>query len=69
MLNTEYDQLEESNREIREQIMKIENRGKMNLQEKQNLEMSLRDEVQMLKEEISRNMNAADNTKKMFKKV
>jgi len=31
MLNTEYDQLEESNREIREQIMKIENRGKMNL--------------------------------------
>jgi hypothetical protein len=34
MLNTEYDQLEESNREIREQIMKIENRGKMNLQEK-----------------------------------
>ena len=69
MLNTEYDQLEESNREIREQIMKIENRGKMNLQEKQNLEMSLRDEVQMLKEEISRNMNEADNTKKMFKKV
>jgi hypothetical protein len=31
--------------------------------------MSLRDEVQMLKEEISRNMNEADNTKKMFKKV
>ena len=31
--------------------------------------MSLRDEVQMLNEEISRNMNEADNTKKMFKKV
>jgi flagellin-like hook-associated protein FlgL len=31
--------------------------------------MSLRDEVQMLKEEISRNINEADNTKKMFKKV
>lgn len=29
MLNTEYDQLEESNKEIKEQIAKIDERGKL----------------------------------------
>ena len=31
MLNTEYDQLEESNKEIKEQIAKIDERGKMTM--------------------------------------
>jgi hypothetical protein len=31
MLNTEYDQLEESNKEIKEQIAKIDERGKLSM--------------------------------------
>ena len=41
MLNTEFDQLEESNKDIREQIAKIVERGQMSNQEKVNLEKSL----------------------------
>jgi hypothetical protein len=48
MLNTEYDQLEESNKEIKEQIAKIDERGKLTMQEKIDLEKSLKDECQML---------------------
>ena len=54
MLNTEYDQLEDSNKEIKEQIHKIMERGQLSQQEKVNLENSLNDECQMLKEEIER---------------
>lgn len=48
MLNTEFDQLEESNKDIREQIAKIVERGQMSNQEKINLEKSLQIEVSML---------------------
>ena len=49
MLNTEYDQLEESNKEIKDQISKIDERGQLTMQEKINLEKSLQDECEMLK--------------------
>jgi len=48
MLNTEFDQLEDSNKEIKEQIYKIEERGQLSQQEKLNLERSLNDECDML---------------------
>ena len=54
MLNTEYDQLEDSNKEIKEQIHKIMERGQLSQQEKVNLENSLNDECEMLKTEIER---------------
>ena len=54
MLNTEFDQLEESNKEIKEQIQKIVERGKLSNIEKENLERSLKDECEMLNEEINR---------------
>lgn len=66
MLNTEFDQLEESNKEINEQIGKIVERGKLSNIEKENLERSLKDECEMLAEEIERNIQEAKNTKKMF---
>ena len=69
MLNTEYDQLEESNKEIKEQIAKIDERGKLTMQEKINLEKSLRDEVMMLNEQINEALNDAEQTKKMFRKI
>lgn len=53
MLNTEYDQLEESNKEIKEQIAKIDERGKLTMQEKINLEESLHVECVMLQNKIS----------------
>lgn len=56
MLNTEFDQLEESNKEINEQIKKIEDRGKLSKIEKENLEKSLKDECEMIQEEIDRNL-------------
>ena len=52
MLGTETVQLEESNEEIKEQIKKIVERGKLSEQERINLERSLRDEVDMLHQEI-----------------
>jgi hypothetical protein len=41
MLNTETDALEESNKEIKEQILRIKERGDMNEMEKRNLKESL----------------------------
>jgi hypothetical protein len=69
MLNTEFDQLEESNKDIREQISKIVERGQMSNQEKINLEKSLIDECTMLEDDIRNNMNDADTTKKQLKKI
>ena len=54
MLNTEFDQLEESNKEIKEQIQKIVERGKLSNIERENLEKSLRDECEMLEQEIEK---------------
>lgn len=48
MLNTEFDQLEESNKDIKDQIQKIVERGQLSNMEKINLEKSLRDECEML---------------------
>lgn len=45
MLNTETDALEESNKEIKDQISKIKERGDMNEQEKRNLKHSLEQEI------------------------
>jgi regulator of replication initiation timing len=69
MLNTEFDQLEESNKEIKEQIQKIVERGQLSNIEKENLEKSLKDECEMLQEEIERNIQEAENTKRMFGKI
>ena len=54
MLNTEYDQLEESNIEIKDQIQKIVERGKLTKIEKENLEKSLQDECVLLQQEIEK---------------
>lgn len=69
MLNTETDLLEESNKEIKEQIQKIVNRGQLSEQEKVNLEKSLMEECDMLTAEIEKNLNEADLSKKMFRKI
>ena len=53
MLNTEYDQLEESNKEIDLQIQRIIDRGQLSMQEKVNLEKSLQDECVMIDQEIA----------------
>jgi len=54
MLNTEFDQLEDSNKEIAEQIKKIRERGDLSQQEKLNLEKSLQHECEMLASEITK---------------
>jgi vacuolar-type H+-ATPase subunit I/STV1 len=54
MLNTETDQLEESNQGINDQINKILSRCQLGDAEKQNLKDSLQDEIKMLQEEISK---------------
>ena len=54
MLNTEFDQLEDSNKEIKEQIHRIQERGNLNMQEKINLEHALNEECELLKTEIER---------------
>ena len=69
MLNTEFDQLEDSNKEIKEQIYKIEERGQLSQQEKQNLEKSLNEECEMLNEEILRNYNGAREIKLRFQRI
>lgn len=48
MLNTETDLLEESNKEIKDQIQKIVNRGEMSDIERANLQSSLEEECNML---------------------
>lgn len=54
MLNTETDTLEESNREIKDQINLILDRGRMSEQERDNLQQSLEAECQHLEQEIQR---------------
>lgn len=69
MLNTETDVLEESNKDIKEQIQRIVERGMMSEKEKVNLQRSLESECSHLEQEIDRNLQEADSTKKMFCKV
>lgn len=54
MLNTETDVLEESNKEIRDQIERIMEREQMSDLEKENLLKSKQEEVQYLELEIER---------------
>lgn len=68
-LNTEYDQLEEANEDIKVAIDRIEERAQLSKEEKLNLQRSLEDEVQMLVSEIQRNQNEARHTKEMFEKI
>lgn len=69
MLNTETDVLEESNKDIKEQIERILERGQMSEKEKENLQKSLEAEIAHLTKETERNLREADETKKMFQKV
>ena len=54
MLNTETDGLEESNREIKDQIQRILERGQMSEKERENLQKSLEQECEHLESEIER---------------
>jgi chromosome segregation ATPase len=69
MLNTETDVLEESNRDIKDQINRIVERGQMTENEKKNLQKQLESECTRLESEIDRNLKEADETKKTFLKV
>ena len=51
-LNTEYDQLEEANEDIKRSIQRIEETAKLSKEEKLNLQASLEEEVNMLMSEI-----------------
>ena len=54
MLNTETDALEESNKEIKDQIQRILERGQMSEKERENLQHSLEQECDHLEAEIDR---------------
>ena len=54
MLNTETDTLEESNKEIKDQIQKILERGQMSEKEREDLQRSLEQECDHLESEIDR---------------
>ena len=54
MLNTETDALEESNKEIKENIQRILSRGELSEQEREKLKSSLEHECQRLEIEIER---------------
>jgi hypothetical protein len=69
MLNTETDVLEESNRDIKEQINRIVERGQMTENEKKNLQRQLELECSRLEGEIDRNLKEADDSKKTFLRV
>ena len=58
--NVLYGKMDASNKEIKEQIAKIDERGKLNMQEKINLEKSLKDEVKMLNEQVDEALNDAE---------
>lgn len=69
MLNTETDVLEESNRDIKDQINRIVERGQMTENEKKNLQKQLEVECIRMESEIDRNLREADETKKTFLRV
>jgi hypothetical protein len=69
MLNTETDVLEESNRDIKDQINRIVERGQMTENEKKNLQRQLEAECHRMESEIDRNLREADDTKKTFLRV
>lgn len=69
MLNTETDALEESNKEIKDQIMKIKERGDLNEQEKRNLKIALEQEIEMIEQEIERGNIEYQEVKTTFAKA
>jgi hypothetical protein len=54
MLNTETDTLEESNKEIKDHIQKILERGQLSEKERENLQQSLETECESIEAEIDR---------------
>lgn len=54
MLNTETDTLEESNKEIKDQINRILHRGELSEKERENLQQTLEAECHHLESEIDR---------------
>lgn len=69
MLNTETDVLEESNRDIKEQIQRILERGQLSEKERLDLQKSLEADCLRLEKEIDRNLHEADEAKAMFRRV
>ena len=68
-LGTETDVLEDSNREIKEQIERIIERKSMSSAEREALKTSMEDECKFLEAEIERLNNEAEATKKMFRNI
>ena len=68
-LGTETDVLEDSNREISDQINRIIERKDLSSNERQNLKTSMEDECKFYDTEIERNNNEAEATKKMFRQI
>lgn len=68
-LSTETDQLEESNKEIKAQIERIIERGKLTEQEKEDMRRQMEQECEQLESDIKTNNNEAETTKRMFKKI
>lgn len=52
-LETEFEQLSEANENLTQAIARVEERAELTKEEKLNLELSLKDEVVMLQDEIS----------------
>lgn len=68
-LGNETDQLEESNKEIKAQIERIIERGKLTEQEKEDMRRQMEQECEQLENDIKTNNNEAETTKRMFKKI
>lgn len=68
-LGSETDQLEESNKEIKAQIERIIERGKLTEQEKEDMRRQMDQEIEHLENDIKTNNNEAETTKRMFKKI
>jgi len=68
-LSTQTDKLEESNKEIKAQIERIIERGKLTEQEKEDMRRQMEEECEHLENDIKFNNNEADATKRMFKRI
>ena len=68
-LTNETDQLEDSNREIREQIDKMIELKNYSKEQKENLRQQMEDELVFYESEIERSNNKMMQTKKMFFKI
>lgn len=69
MLSTETDMLEESNREIKEQIDRIIERGKLTDEQRDNLRQQMSTECKDLTESINAASAETEASRRMFRKV